>query len=739
MYSDKRITPSNGRTVDTLIVLLHDRGSDDGVMAALAQRWTGHLPRAVFALPQGYSPASGVGASAAWFDAATTIEAAAERLGRYVDALKVEYRLNNRQVVLVGFGDGMALAIAHALRQQEAYAAVVGFSGTILGFGDFGREVVSKPPVMLIHGELDEFVSPPAFLKNFNLLESAGVPTFTCFRPQLGHTIDPYGADAAMFFLQGAVAANLGSKLRKDVDRTPDEIAAATKLVIWDLDDTLWDGTLDDVGELRLNTFRADVIKRLNRSGIVSAICSKNEFDVARKALESFGLWDEFVFPRISFVPKGDALKSLIADMQLKPKNCVFIDDNVINLAEANAMLPDLHALDATLAETDVFLQKLVDAHSHVEKSRVAEYRSLQSRVTESEQFDGDRESFLATCDIHVCIAWRADVVDFAHRIEELINRTNQLNFLKTRVEPGKMLEFVSEPSRRQCLAVFAWDKFGYHGLVGFIGIDIETQTLVHMAFSCRIMHMGIENWLLLRALAMFPKLKSPVPLSVKPQNPAWLKEEVFTNPSVRKFILAEEKKTGASASSARIRIMANCHSGVWAHFSGLRDVVEIDNFPRSFIMSQVLSKAYLTDTFAPALVYQFGTDLYDDKWPEEARAQLEGGLYEQCVREFCEFTQARGHKMLVVGSPQGMSDEMLSPKLGITRSRLESFTAVWREMAGLYDCVELMDADAVVGCDGMIDFGHYTIEASQEIAKEIARWSERLPSSLFESAAAAA
>ncbi|CAH0343144.1 hypothetical protein [Rhizobium sp. CECT 9324] len=723
MISESIIEPLSGREGKFVFLFLDERGSTS--LNSLAHMWRGHFPDAVFLSLERNRSVAGERC------ADNSLGEDGAELSRYIDALKPKYGVTDSQIIIVGYGKEAAVALSCGLNRSGRLGAIIAFSAELGGFDELGGEVLGAPPVLLVHGELDKLVSPSEFLQNFHRLESSGVPTFTCFRPKVATSLDAMGANAAMYFIQGVFAAH------RDRDAgTGTQVqgyAAKIKLVIWDLDDTLWHGTLDDVGELKLNSFRVDIIKKLNRSGVVSAICSKNDLDKAKATLEEFGIWDEFVFPRIAFVAKGDALKSLISDMQLKPENCVFIDDNVLNLAEANAVLPDLHTFNAMSSSCDSFLLELVEAHCHVQKSRVSEYRSLQRRVGEGQAFDGDRESFLATCDIHVAIAWRADVVDFATRIEELINRTNQLNFLKTRVKQGAMVDFVSEPSLRQCLAVFAWDRFGYHGLVGFIAVDMKTKTLLHMAFSCRVMHMGIENWLLLRALAMFPDLNTTATLTVTPNSPSWLKEVSFNDPEIHDFIMKEEKKSdGVASLPPKLRIMANCHSGVWAHFSGLREITQIDNFPRAFVLPQVLSKDYLRDSFAPALVYEFGTDFYNDKWPEFARARLDVGLYEQCASEFCAHLQAQGKRMLVVGHPKGISDELLFPNLGITRERVNVFGGVWKKMAREYDCVELADIDKIVGQNGMVDYGHFTVEASKNIAAFIAQWFNSLPEAMF-------
>ena len=81
-------------------------------------------------------------------------------------------------------------------------------------------------------------------------------------------------------------------------------LTAPVKLIIWDLDETLWAGTLSE-GEVVIDTSRGDLVRALNRRGIVNSICSKNDQPEARRRLEAEGLWDEFVFASIDWSPKG--------------------------------------------------------------------------------------------------------------------------------------------------------------------------------------------------------------------------------------------------------------------------------------------------------------------------------------------------------------------------------------------------------------------------------------------------
>lgn len=77
------------------------------------------------------------------------------------------------------------------------------------------------------------------------------------------------------------------------------------KLVIWDLDNTLWRGTLAEGDTPILITERAELIKNLTDMGVVNSICSKNNFEQAKKTLIEMGLWEYFVFPKSVLNPKG--------------------------------------------------------------------------------------------------------------------------------------------------------------------------------------------------------------------------------------------------------------------------------------------------------------------------------------------------------------------------------------------------------------------------------------------------
>ena len=136
-------------------------------------------------------------------------------------------------------------------------------------------------------------------------------------------------------------------------------LSAPVKMIVWDLDDTFWRGTLSE-GPVECDPALVDMVRVLNRRGIVSAICSKNDEEPVRIQLESVGLWDEFVFARIDWTPKGARVAQIIKDAQLRPENVLFLDDLPANLGEAEHVSPGLQTAGPEILDRLLGLPQLV-------------------------------------------------------------------------------------------------------------------------------------------------------------------------------------------------------------------------------------------------------------------------------------------------------------------------------------------------------------------------------------------
>lgn len=270
------------------------------------------------------------------------------------------------------------------------------------------------------------------------------------------------------------------------------------RLVVWDLDGTFWAGTLTEGGHT-YSDINHNIIVELAKRGIVSSICSKNDFETIKAILLEKGIWDYFVFPSINWTPKGPRLKQLVQHVQLRPETVLLLDDNPLNLREAEHFVPGIQTAD------DSFIPRLLECpllkgKSDPELSRLKQYRLLQTRSADAAVAE-DNIEFLRSCDIRVTI--EHDVEKHIDRAIELINRTNQLNFTKNRVpeDPERARAKLRKSLDRfdvQTGLVRVTDRYGDYGYCGFyLGKTRKGRSyLRHFCFSCRILNMGVENWL---------------------------------------------------------------------------------------------------------------------------------------------------------------------------------------------------------------------------------------------------
>lgn len=259
------------------------------------------------------------------------------------------------------------------------------------------------------------------------------------------------------------------------------------KLVIWDMDETFWKGTITE-GDICIPEEHIKLIKDLTDAGIINSICSKNDLDQVVSELDKNGLKEYFVFPSVNWEPKGNRIKQIVADMQLRPVNVLFIDDNSSNLGEAK------HYCDGIMTATpDMILQLIKDAETcekkDLEHKRLKQYKVLEEKQSERTNYSSN-EAFLMESGIKVELGY--DCIDQISRIHDLILRSNQLNFTKIRSSDEELAELLSDENY-DCGYVSVTDKFGDYGIVGFYAKT--GNKLEHFVFSCRTLGMGIEQY----------------------------------------------------------------------------------------------------------------------------------------------------------------------------------------------------------------------------------------------------
>lgn len=259
------------------------------------------------------------------------------------------------------------------------------------------------------------------------------------------------------------------------------------KLIIWDMDETFWQGTLSEES-VCLSDNNKDLIRNLTDIGIVNSICSKNYENQVIEELNKYNLTDYFVFKSINWEPKGNRVKQLVENMQLRTPNVLFIDDNPSNLEEVKYFCPEIMIASPEIID-DLIEWTNSQPKKDIAHKRLKQYKVLEEKTAHKKNFSSNEE-FLFSSNIKLDINF--DCISVAERIQELVMRSNQLNFTKKRDSIDEIKTLLKDDSYQNGY-VTVKDNFGDYGLVGFF--SVKDNRCVHFLFSCRTLGMGIEQY----------------------------------------------------------------------------------------------------------------------------------------------------------------------------------------------------------------------------------------------------
>lgn len=291
----------------------------------------------------------------------------------------------------------------------------------------------------------------------------------------------------------------------------------SVKLIITDLDDTLWGGIVGDDGweQLRLGGHDAvgesfsDTQQQLliwKKRGILLAIASKNDEETALQAIDrhpemklrkaDFSTW------RINWEDKALNIQSIITELNIGAQHTLFMDDNPVERYRVAQAFPDMIVpnLPANKLEVPAFLRSLscipaTGVLTNEDMHRAELYVAEQQRKNSMTAFSGIDEWIQSLNTV-------VSIEKLSHqnltRAAQLLNKTNQMNLRTRRLSEDALWNWSQTPGQAFYTA-HVHDKFGDAGLTGLIGVSIHDDELFVEDFvlSCRVMGRGIEETLM--------------------------------------------------------------------------------------------------------------------------------------------------------------------------------------------------------------------------------------------------
>jgi FkbH-like protein len=294
----------------------------------------------------------------------------------------------------------------------------------------------------------------------------------------------------------------------------------ARKLIVLDLDDTLWGGIVGDegwenltlgghslIGEAFVDFQKA--LKALTRRGIVLGIASKNDEAVALEAInkhpEMVLKENDFAGWKINWNDKAQNIADLVAGLNLGLQSVVFIDDNPVERARVREMLPEVLVPEwpedktqyaSALLSLDCFDTPAVSA----EDAKRTEMYVVERQRSSLKQTVGSVDEWLASLGIQV----QLEALNETNlpRAAQLFNKTNQMNLSTRRMTAEELLEWSQQPGN-SLWTVRVADKFGDYGLTGIVSLVVEGEQarIADFLLSCRVMGRKVEETMVAHAV----------------------------------------------------------------------------------------------------------------------------------------------------------------------------------------------------------------------------------------------
>lgn len=268
----------------------------------------------------------------------------------------------------------------------------------------------------------------------------------------------------------------------------------AIKCVVWDLDNTIWDGILLEDQHVTLRPGVLETLETLDRRGILLSIASRNDHETALRKLEEFGLKHYFLYPQINWNTKSSSVRAIAKSLNISTDTFAFVDDQPFEREEVGFEIPDVLCIDAVkvaeMCAMPEMMPRFITEDSHQRRQL---YLSDIERNTAEKEFIGSSERFLASLNMVFTIASAQE--EDLRRAEELTVRTHQLNTTGYTYSYEELNAFRHSKSHKLLISGLE-DKYGTYGKIGLTLVECQEDTwsVKLLLMSCRVMSRGVGS-----------------------------------------------------------------------------------------------------------------------------------------------------------------------------------------------------------------------------------------------------
>ena len=192
------------------VILCHGYGGDGKDISILANYWRTHLPETIFICPDAHEKCAASPTGFQWFDLMDQTPeqilskslVAEIKLNKLIDEIKEEYNLLANQIVISGFSQGCMISLQTGIKRKDKINSIIGYSGKIINLEHLSKNIVSRPNIILMHGDKDQVVTIDGLLEAKDFFAKNDYKIETKIFKNCEHRIPTEGSSLGLQFIK---------------------------------------------------------------------------------------------------------------------------------------------------------------------------------------------------------------------------------------------------------------------------------------------------------------------------------------------------------------------------------------------------------------------------------------------------------------------------------------------------------------------------------------------------------
>ena len=192
------------------VILCHGYGGDGKDISILASYWKTHLPETIFICPDAPEKCAASPSGFQWFDLLDQTPeqilskslVAEIKLNKLIDDVKEKYNLSANQIIIGGFSQGCMISLQTGIKRKDKINSIIGYSGKIIDTEHLRKNIISRPNVILMHGDIDQVVTIDGLLEAKDFFAKNDYEIETKIFKNCEHRIPTEGSSLGLQFIK---------------------------------------------------------------------------------------------------------------------------------------------------------------------------------------------------------------------------------------------------------------------------------------------------------------------------------------------------------------------------------------------------------------------------------------------------------------------------------------------------------------------------------------------------------